>query len=87
MGISPLLQKVEIMPILQILAPEVSSDEEAEGPSEYKPEFCKIEIAATEEPLKKLLSQEKANSDKERLQLLCLFSTKIDISLLIFNKN
>lgn len=41
MGISPLLQKVEIMPSLQILAPDVIGDEEAEGPSEYKPKFCK----------------------------------------------
>jgi hypothetical protein len=40
--------------------------------SKPQAEFCKIEIAATEETLKKLLSQEKTGSDKERLQLLYL---------------
>lgn len=70
MGISPLLQKVEIMPILQILAPDVIPDEEAEGRSEHQAGFCKTEIAATEETLKKLLSQEETGSGKERLQLL-----------------
>ena len=33
---------------------------------------CKIEIAETEEELKKLLSQHKTGSGKERLQLLYL---------------
>lgn len=37
---------------------------------------CKIEIRETEEELKKLLSQEKTGSGKERLQLLYLLKTK-----------
>ena len=37
---------------------------------------CKIEIAETEEELKKLLSQQKTGSGKERLQLLYLLKTK-----------
>jgi transposase len=38
--------------------------------------ICKIEIAETEEELKKLLSQQKTGSRKERLQLLYLLKTK-----------
>lgn len=37
---------------------------------------CKIEIAETEEELKKFLNQEKTGSGKERLQLLYLLKTK-----------
>lgn len=76
MGISPLLQKVEIMPILQILAPDVSPDEEAEGRSEHQAGFCKIEIAATEESLKKLLIQEETGSGKEMVTTLVIILDK-----------
>lgn len=38
--------------------------------------ICKIEIAETEEELKKLLSQQKTGAGKERLQLLYLLKTK-----------